>query len=102
MAVDLGEDLDVGAGALDERRPDEHGGDGPAVDAGDVEVGLEAVDLATERVATDGDVDGAEAPLVGAAVEDLAAEEDHPRARAERWHAVGEALGDRVEQAGRL
>ena len=98
-----GEHLDVGADPLDDGRPDEHGVERmrPASRV-DVEVGLEAVDLAAEGVAAHGDVDGAEAALVGAAVEDLGAEQDHPGAGAERRHAVGEPLGERVEQAGRL
>ena len=50
---------------------------GPPLEARHVEVGLERVDLAAEGVAADGDVDGAEAALVGPAVEDLAAEQDH-------------------------
>ena len=45
-AVVLGEHLDAGADALDERRPDEHGVERAVVEAGDVEVGLERVDLA--------------------------------------------------------
>ena len=60
---------------------------GPPSSAGDGEVGLEGVDLAAEGVAAHGDVDGAEAALVGPAVEDLGAEQDHPGAGAERRHA---------------
>ena len=56
------------------------------VEAGDVEVGLEAVELAAVAVAAHGEVDGAEAALVGAAVEDLGGEQDHPGARAEHRH----------------
>ena len=84
--------LDAGADALDQRGPDEHGVE-RVVEPGDVEVGLEAVDLAAVAVAAHGDVDGAEAALVGPAVEDLGGQQDHPGAGAEHRHAVGEALG---------
>src|SRR4051812_40479485 len=70
------------------RGPDEHRREPPAREPVDVEVGFERVDLTAERVAAHGDVDGGEATLVGAAVEDLGAEEDHPRARAQRRHPV--------------
>ena len=75
---------------------------GPPGEVGEVEVGLERVDLAAEGVAAHGDVDGAEAALVGPAVEDLGAEEDHPGAGAEGGQPVGQPLGQRVEQPGRL
>ena len=92
----------LGPGPLDERGPDEHGVERPAVEVVDGEVGLEGVDLAAEGVAAHDDVDGAEAALVGPAVEDLGAEEDHPGAGAEGRQPVGQALGQRVEQPGRL
>ena len=60
-AVDLGQDLDAVADPLDDGRPDEHGVERRAVEPGDVEVGLERVDLAPEGVAPHVDVDGAEA-----------------------------------------
>ena len=59
--LDLGQDLDPGPDPLDDRRPDEHGVHRRLVEAGDVEVGLERVDLAPEGVAAHGDVDGPEA-----------------------------------------
>ena len=60
-AVDLGEDLDALTDGLDDGRPDEHGMEGPASEAGDVEVGLEGLPLAAEGVAPHDEVDGAEA-----------------------------------------
>src|SRR4051794_34340570 len=73
MAVDLGEHLDVRAGLLDPRRPDEHRTDGrPAV--ADVEICLEAPHLAPESVPPDRDV--GETELV-------TSEHDHPGAGAE-------------------
>ena len=103
MAVDRGQHLDAGADPLDDRGPDEHGVERAAVEAGDVEVGLERVDLAAEAR--------------------CGARRCRWR-RSERWSArpsstsaasriipaqvpnagmpVGQALGQRVEQAGRL
>src|SRR5437868_8425352 len=49
MAVDLGEHLDAGPGLVDPRRADEHAAERLA--AADVEIGLEAANLAAERVA---------------------------------------------------
>src|SRR3546814_16405950 len=97
---DRREHLDAGPRALDEGSPDEHGSERIAVDPVDLEVGLERVDLAAEGVATHRDVDGAEAALVVAAVEDRGAPQDHPGAGAQRGHALPEALREgRVEAA---
>jgi hypothetical protein len=64
------------------------------------QVGFEGVDLAPEGVAAHVDVDGPEAALVGPAVEDLPAQQDHARAGAEGRHAAGQPLGHRLEQPG--
>ena len=72
-AVVAGEHLDVGAGVRHPRRADEHAAQRLAVVA-QVEVGLEARELAAVAVALHIDVDQ---PEVGAV------EQDHPRARAE-------------------
>ena len=88
VPVDLGEDLDIGAGVLDPRRADEHRAHGRVV-VGEIEVGLEAAHLAAERVAADAEV--AEAEMV-------AVEHDHPRARAEdRRLEAEQRLVDAVE-----
>src|SRR5262245_55250034 len=73
MPVDLGQHLDVSAGVLDPRRTDEDRAH-RFVALADVEVGLEAPHLAAERVATHRDVGEPEM---------VAAEHDHPGARAE-------------------
>ena len=73
VTVDFGEHLDVGAGLLEPRRADEDGAQ-RLVAVADVEVGLEAVHLAAERVAL-----GA----VVAEAEVVAVEDDHPGARPE-------------------
>src|SRR5439155_27166144 len=73
MAVDLCEHLDVGSRLLEPRRPDEDGAQW-LVAVTDIEVGLEALHLAAERVAP--------RPVVAEA-EVVAVEDDHPGARAE-------------------
>src|SRR5262245_43288701 len=50
VTVDLGEDLDARPCVLDPRRSDEHGPERLLV-AGKIEIGLEARDLAAERIA---------------------------------------------------
>src|SRR3954463_15762827 len=56
VAVDRGEDLDRRAVLGDPGGADEHRPDGTAVDSGQVEIGLERVQLAPERVALGDDV----------------------------------------------
>jgi hypothetical protein len=69
---------------------------------GDLEVGLEAVDLAAVGVAAHGHIDRAEAALVLATVEHVGGEQDHARAGAEHRHARREPRAQRyVEQARR-
>src|SRR5438874_1595662 len=72
MAVDLGEHLDFGAGVVDPRRADEDPAHGLAET--NIEVGLEAAHLASERVALHTEVGEPEV---------VAIENDHPRARSE-------------------
>src|SRR5205085_11832500 len=64
--VDVGQHVDVGPGPLDVGGADEDGGERAAGQPGNIEVGLERVDLAAERVAADGELEDAEAALVGA------------------------------------
>src|SRR5712691_11969777 len=73
MAVVLGEDLDIGPRVLDPRRADEDAAQRQRV-AHYVEVGFEAVHLASPRVALTVDVHESQMPAV---------EHDHPRARPE-------------------
>src|SRR4051794_35532564 len=87
MAVDGGEHLDRRPVLGDPRRADEDRADRSAVDPGQVEVGLEGMQLAAERVALGDDVHEPEV---------LAVEHDQPRARAEDRAAL------RVEVAQRL
>ncbi len=53
---------------------------GPPANPATVEVGLERVDLAPERVAAHVDVEHTEAALVVAPVEHVGGEQDHARA----------------------
>src|SRR3954467_14946687 len=73
LSVELGEDLDVLPHLAHPRRADEDASQRPAL-AGQLEVGLEARDLATEGVSVNLEVDRAEMVSI---------EDDHPRARAE-------------------
>src|SRR5581483_7602184 len=86
VVVDAGQDLDVVADALDVGSANEHGRD--ASHAVDFEVGLEGVDLASERIAAHFDVEDREAALVWPTVEDDLRQEDHPRTRPEGGHPV--------------
>ncbi len=102
MPVVLREDLHGRAGRLDARSPDEHPRKAAAAERGHVEHRLERVALTPVRVAADRDVDPAERALVGAAVEHVTREEDHPGAGAEHREAVVEAPGQRGADAGRV
>src|SRR4051794_16263495 len=77
---DGGQHLDRRTDPLHRRRPDEHGVDRAAVDPVHHQVGLEAVELATERIPADADVDHPERPLVGPAIHHVAGQQDHARA----------------------
>src|SRR3954447_7544469 len=90
VAVDGGEDLDRRPVLRDPRRADEHGADGRALDPGELEVGLEGVQLAAERVALGDDVHEPEM---------LAVEHDQPGARAEDRPALRVEVAQRAGQA---
>ena len=85
--VEAGEDVDVGAGPLDDRGPDEHGVDRRVAEDRHVELGLERVELAAERVALDGHVEQRQDRRLAAG--DLARQDDHPGARPEDRGARG-------------
>src|SRR4051794_13988288 len=80
------------------RRADEHRVHGPAVDAVQQQVGLEAVDLPAEGVAPHGDVQPADRLLVARGVEQPVGEQDHPGARAVDRQPVRDRLAQRLEQ----
>src|SRR4051812_5874948 len=75
LVIDASKYIDGLTGALDDRRSDEDAVE-RLVETVDSEVGLEAVDLAPERVAAHVHVEHAEADLVVATVEDLLSEEN--------------------------
>ena len=101
IAPVAGEHLHVRPRRLDSGSPDEHAVKRRPVEPGDIEVGLEAVELAAVAVALHGDVEGAEVPLVGSPVVDLLGEQDQPGTRAEHRQTIGDARADLVEQAAR-
>ena len=91
MAVDRRQHLDAGAGALDDRRADEHGVERRRSSPRrrgrsrrcrpDGRSALRRTSMSMH----------AEAALVGAAVEHVGGQQDHPGARAEHRHAVARA-----------
>ena len=94
------EDVDAGAGPLDDRGADEHGVDRPSAEDVDVEVGLERLELSPERIALDGHVEQRQDRLLAAG--DLAREDDHPGARPEDGRARLGEVEDRLAQAPAL
>src|SRR3954471_9081497 len=98
--VDPRERLDRFAQLLPPGGPDEHGMH-RFVQPPEADVALEGVDLPAEGVAPHRHVDPAHADLVGGAVEHPVGQQDHAGARAERRHAVGDPLLQRLEQVER-
>ena len=75
------------------------------LEAGEVEVALEGVDLATEGVAAHGDVQATEGLLPASTVLDPIGEQDHAGAGAQGRHPGGDPLPEwleEVEGAGQL
>ncbi len=68
------------------------------VEPGEVERTLEGVDLATEGVAPDGDVEPADGLLIGRAVHEPVGQHDHAGARPEDRQPRGDPLAQGVEQ----
>ena len=97
MPVDGGQHLDALADPFNNRCPDEHSVKGP-VQARDVQVGLEGVDLAAVAVATDVEVNGSQGHLILAAVEDPGGQQDHAGTGAQYRQTIGQALPDGVGQ----
>ncbi|MCO5556195.1 hypothetical protein L7F22_009739 [Adiantum nelumboides] len=99
---DRGEHLDVTAGLLDPRRPDEHRVHRVAGETGELQVGLEGVDLPAEGVAPHDDVEPAELVLVGSSVQDLLGQQDHAGTRAVRGQAVAQPGAQRLQELERV
>src|SRR5262245_28519297 len=95
--VEAGEDVDVGAGPVDDRGPDEDAVDRLVAQHRNRQIGLERVQLATERVPLDGHVEERQDGLV--AIGDLAGEDDHPSTSAEDRRAARGEVQDRAPQA---
>ena len=103
VAVDLGEHLDVGAGALDERRTDEDGRGTARRRRRCRSTARSASKLSTWRPKALRRTVMSTAPKQRWSARPSRTsrpEQDHPGAGAERRHAVGEALGERLEQPG--
>lgn len=104
--VDPGEYLHAGADLFNERRSDEHGFEGRlirwiAVRCGEraqLQRSREAVDLPPEGVPAHGSVQEADARLPGM-IEDVRAEQDKPRTRAEYGHPAPDQLAHTVHHA---
>ena len=104
--VDPGEYLHAGADLFNERRSDEHGFEGRlirwiAVRCGEraqLQRSREAVDLPPEGVPAHGSVQEADARLSGM-IEDVRAEQDKPRTRAEYGHPAPDQLAHTVHHA---
>ena len=96
-----GEDLDAGPGPFDQRGPDEDSVEW-VVDTDDVEIGLERIDLATEGVAPDANVDGGEPALVRPPVAHVDGEQDHSGAGAEGRHPRRQPVPERIDEPRRL
>ena len=99
IAVMSSENLDACANSLNAWRADEHRVEG-AVEVGNREVRLEAVDLPAVRIASNVDIESLKRSLIGASVVDVLCEEDHSGARSENGHLIAQTLGDGIEQVG--
>src|SRR5689334_19175473 len=96
------QNADLRAGLLYPGRPDEYGAERIAVpEAGQVDIPLEGVDLAAERVPADGHVDAAVGLLPLHPVGDPVRQHDHPGAGAERRQALADQLAQRLEYVER-
>jgi hypothetical protein len=95
------DNLNVGAQAFDPRGSDEDRVKGLAREWREFNVGLERIDLATERIPSDRDVEAAECDLALNAIDHPVSEHDHPGAGAISWHPRDEALTQRFQQIER-
>lgn len=97
------EDLDALAGLLDPGSSNEDGMERPGirVGPGQIEIGLEAVDLSSERIAPNGDVETAESLLPTAGVQDSIGQHDHSRAGTQSGEAVVQTITKRLEHPER-
>ena len=101
LVIDGGEDVDLGTDAHDGRRPDEDRVE-RVIETLDIDVGLEALDLGSVRVAPGGDVDGAQRMLIRSAVDDLSTEQNQSGAGPERRETVGNPGLQRLQDGGPL
>src|SRR5947207_13675883 len=98
--VEARQDVDVGPGPLDDRRPDEHAVNRLVAEDRNLQVRFEGVELAAERVARDTDVQERQHRSLIAF--DLAREDDHPGARPKQRGPASCQVEDRLAQAPAL
>ncbi len=84
---DPGQYLNAGTSLLHPGGADEHRPDDITGYPGDVEISLEGVNLATERIAAHHHVQRGELSLIRPTAEDFPSEQDHARARAVGGHS---------------
>jgi len=97
-AVAAGDHLGA-ARVLDEGRADEDAGERFVTIADQLDLALEALQLAAVGVAADDDVHRTKAALAGDPVGDAVSEDDHPRAGAERRQSAEHGVARGVEEA---
>jgi hypothetical protein len=93
----FGKDLDILTNALDQWSPDKDRMKW-FVEAFDVQVNFEAGELPAVPIATNGDVESAEALLIGPTVDDLTCAHNHSGTGSEHRHSCSEVLRERLEQ----
>jgi hypothetical protein len=93
------EDLHPRSHRLDPRCPDEHGVQRSTSQRGDIQLALERLELASEAVASHGEIDRSEVALIGAPVDGVGPEQDHPGARPERRQSCGELFAQGVGES---
>ncbi len=98
MPLPGGQHLDLRAGALDPRSPDEHGADRIAAEVRDAHIGLEAPDLPPERDTADLDVDEPEGRRK--TLDGRSRDHDEAGTRAEHGAAGGVEGDDRLIESG--
>lgn len=98
MAVDPGEHRHLGSDAFHPGGSDEDAANRPAVQAVDLDVGLEGVDLPAESVAPNRHIDDAQRLLIHPAIQDGGPQQDHPGAGAEHRQAGGQPFDQRLPE----
>lgn len=88
----------AGTGTFDPRGADEDRPHRAVVEPGEVEVGLEGIDLTTEGIAAHRHIDAVQRLHIGARVEHLGGEQDHARAGTVGGQAISQPLTQRLQE----